>query len=241
MLPRPYRGVLRNPTASVFSVYRRTSSPAPASHSSCPAKTRVDWRMKGREAPLERDVLTTASPPRSAKNDPPGQYRNSSKRNHGINPEARPGPSAPQRQGDTCRPTPKRSKSTSPSSRRSTPEAWRRHRRHPQLPLRRLRLQRARLPALGRRDAAARTATSTWCCLRSRRVLDFGRFSYDSITAEDDHVVALINVGVKGRSRCSRSRSTGSSIRARRDRSGSPTSSRPPSSQLIERNKKVGA
>jgi ketosteroid isomerase-like protein len=29
-------------------------------------------------------------------------------------------------------------------------------------------------------------------------VLDFSRFSYDSVTAEDDHVVALINVGVKG-------------------------------------------
>jgi ketosteroid isomerase-like protein len=28
------------------------------------------------------------------------------------------------------------------------------------------------------------------------RVLDFGRFSYDSLTAEEDHVVALINVGV---------------------------------------------
>lgn len=30
------------------------------------------------------------------------------------------------------------------------------------------------------------------------KVLDFGRFSYDSITAEGDHVVALINVGVTG-------------------------------------------
>lgn len=30
------------------------------------------------------------------------------------------------------------------------------------------------------------------------KVLDFTRFSYDSITAEDDHVVALINVGVTG-------------------------------------------
>ena len=30
------------------------------------------------------------------------------------------------------------------------------------------------------------------------KVLDFERFSYDSITAEGDHVVALINVGVKG-------------------------------------------
>ena len=30
------------------------------------------------------------------------------------------------------------------------------------------------------------------------KVLDFSRFSYDSITAEDDHVVALINVGVTG-------------------------------------------
>ena len=31
------------------------------------------------------------------------------------------------------------------------------------------------------------------------KVLDFGRFSYDSITAEGDHVVALINVGVTGK------------------------------------------
>lgn len=30
------------------------------------------------------------------------------------------------------------------------------------------------------------------------KVLDFGRFSYDSFTAEGDHVVALINVGVTG-------------------------------------------
>ena len=30
------------------------------------------------------------------------------------------------------------------------------------------------------------------------KVLDFSRFSYDSITAEGDHVVALINVGVTG-------------------------------------------
>jgi ketosteroid isomerase-like protein len=30
------------------------------------------------------------------------------------------------------------------------------------------------------------------------KVLDFGRFSYDSITAEGDHVVALISVGVTG-------------------------------------------
>lgn len=30
------------------------------------------------------------------------------------------------------------------------------------------------------------------------KVLDFARFSYDSLTAEDDHVVALINVGVMG-------------------------------------------
>ncbi|MDB6143851.1 MAG: hypothetical protein JWP80_2895 [Pseudomonas sp.] len=30
------------------------------------------------------------------------------------------------------------------------------------------------------------------------KVLDFKRFSYDSLTAEDDHVVALINVGVTG-------------------------------------------
>lgn len=30
------------------------------------------------------------------------------------------------------------------------------------------------------------------------KVLDFSRFSYDSITAEEDHVVALINVGVTG-------------------------------------------
>lgn len=30
------------------------------------------------------------------------------------------------------------------------------------------------------------------------KVLDFSRFSYDSITAEDDRVVALINVGVTG-------------------------------------------
>jgi ketosteroid isomerase-like protein len=29
-------------------------------------------------------------------------------------------------------------------------------------------------------------------------VLDFGRFSYASFTAEGDHVVALINVGVRG-------------------------------------------
>jgi ketosteroid isomerase-like protein len=28
------------------------------------------------------------------------------------------------------------------------------------------------------------------------RVLDFGRFSYDSITADEDRVIALINVGV---------------------------------------------
>lgn len=28
------------------------------------------------------------------------------------------------------------------------------------------------------------------------RALDFGRFSYDCLTAEDEHVVALINVGV---------------------------------------------
>jgi hypothetical protein len=32
------------------------------------------------------------------------------------------------------------------------------------------------------------------------RVLDFSRFSYHSMTAEDDHVVALINVGVMGSS-----------------------------------------
>ena len=31
------------------------------------------------------------------------------------------------------------------------------------------------------------------------KVLDFSRFSYDSITAEGDHVVALINVGVAGK------------------------------------------
>ena len=31
------------------------------------------------------------------------------------------------------------------------------------------------------------------------KVLDFGRFSYDSITAEEKHVVALINVGVVGK------------------------------------------
>lgn len=30
------------------------------------------------------------------------------------------------------------------------------------------------------------------------KVLDFGRFSYDSLIAEGDHVVALINVGVTG-------------------------------------------
>lgn len=33
---------------------------------------------------------------------------------------------------------------------------------------------------------------------RVAKVLDFNRFSYASITAEDDHVVALINVGVTG-------------------------------------------
>ncbi len=32
------------------------------------------------------------------------------------------------------------------------------------------------------------------------KVLDFERFSYDSLTAEGDHVVALINVGVMGTS-----------------------------------------
>lgn len=30
------------------------------------------------------------------------------------------------------------------------------------------------------------------------KVLDFSRFSYESLTAEGDHVVALINVGVTG-------------------------------------------
>jgi hypothetical protein len=30
------------------------------------------------------------------------------------------------------------------------------------------------------------------------RFLDFGPFSYDSLTVEGDHVVALINVGIKG-------------------------------------------
>jgi len=30
------------------------------------------------------------------------------------------------------------------------------------------------------------------------KVLDFGRFSYESITAENDRVVAVINVGVTG-------------------------------------------
>ena len=30
------------------------------------------------------------------------------------------------------------------------------------------------------------------------KVLDFGRFSFDSVTAEGNHVVALINVGVMG-------------------------------------------
>jgi hypothetical protein len=30
------------------------------------------------------------------------------------------------------------------------------------------------------------------------RFLDFGPFSYDSLTVQDDHAVALVNVGVKG-------------------------------------------
>jgi ketosteroid isomerase-like protein len=37
-----------------------------------------------------------------------------------------------------------------------------------------------------------------WVLPQVAAVLDFGRFAYDSVTAEGNHVVALINVGVTG-------------------------------------------
>ncbi len=40
-----------------------------------------------------------------------------------------------------------------------------------------------------------------WVIPQVVAVLDFDRLSYESLTAEDDHVVAFINIGVKGTDR----------------------------------------
>ncbi|MBR1218048.1 hypothetical protein JQ557_08615 [Bradyrhizobium sp. U87765 SZCCT0131] len=51
------------------------------------------------------------------------------------------------------------------------------------------------LPWGGRSD---KTRYITWVIPQVARSLDFGRLKFDSLTAEQNHVVAFIEIGVKG-------------------------------------------